>query len=275
LEFFQVFSDDDKLSCLMGVFLFDDMIFGPVKSRRLGVSLGINLLPNHAKFCNFNCIYCECGWTKNKQALRMELPKAEDLLIALAQKLKESAGTELEPDSITFAGNGEPTMHPEFDLIIRETIKLRDKHAPKALVSVLSNGSMLHKPLIIESLKLADNNILKLDGGTENTIRKINMPLKAFRLNEYVAQLRRFNGKIIIQTLFVRGKYGNEIIDNTTQNEIDAWIKLLLTIQPQKVMIYAIERDTPAENLEKISLLELERIAEKVTAYGIKSEVFA
>jgi len=259
----------------MGVFLFDDMIFGPVKSRRLGVSLGINLLPNHAKFCNFNCIYCECGWTKNKQALRMELPKAEELLIALEQKLIETNGTDTEPDSITFAGNGEPTMHPEFDVIIRETIKLRDTYASRALVSVLSNGSMLHKPNIIESLKLADNNILKLDGGTEDTIRKINMPLKAFRLHDYVNQLKRFNGKIIIQTLFVRGRFGNEIIDNTTQKEIDAWLELLQLIQPRKVMIYAIERDTPAENLEKISLAEMNRIAEQVSAKGIKSEVFA
>jgi len=259
----------------MGVFLFYDMIFGPVKSRRLGVSLGINLLPNHAKFCNFNCIYCECGWTKNKQALRMELPKAEELLIALEQKLIETNGTDTEPDSITFAGNGEPTMHPEFDVIIRETIKLRDTYASRALVSVLSNGSMLHKPNIIESLKLADNNILKLDGGTEDTIRKINMPLKAFRLHDYVNQLKRFNGKIIIQTLFVRGRFGNEIIDNTTQKEIDAWLELLQLIQPRKVMIYPIERDTPAENLEKISLAEMNRIAEQVSAKGIKSEVFA
>ncbi len=259
----------------MAVFLFDDMIFGPVKSRRLGVSLGINLLPNHAKFCSFNCIYCECGWTKNKQALRMELPKSEDLLLALEQKLKEIQGTSLEPDSITFAGNGEPTMHPEFDFILPETIKLRNSFASKAKVSVLSNGSMLHKPNIIEALKLVDNNILKLDGGTEETIRAINIPLKAFRLNDYIKQLKRFNGNIIIQTLFLRGSYENKIIDNTTPKEIDAWLKVLSIIKPQKVMIYAIERDTPAENLEKISLSELQLIADKVSNTGILSEVFA
>jgi wyosine [tRNA(Phe)-imidazoG37] synthetase (radical SAM superfamily) len=175
-----------------------------------------------------------------------------------------------------FAGYDEPTMNPDFDLIICETTKLQDVYAPKAPVSVLSNGSMHHKPSIIQSLNLADIIILKPDGETEDAICKINMPHETFRPNEYLKQLKRFKGNKIIQDLFVRGKYTNEIIDYTTQNEIHSWAKLLLlTIRPQKFIIYAIERATPAKNPEKISLMELENNAKKVATTRIKSEVFA
>lgn len=259
----------------MGGFLFDEMIFGPVRSRRLGVSLGINLLPLHAKICSYNCIYCECGWTKNRSGMRIELPNAQDLAVVLTQKLQELAGTEMEPDSITFAGNGEPTMHPEFAEIVELTIALRNQYAPKALVSVLSNGSMLHKASVTDALLLADKVMLKLDGGTEETIRKINMPLKAFRLHEYIDQLKKFNGKLMIQSLFLRGSYNGLKIDNTKTEEIDAWLKLLKQIHPTEVMIYAIERETPEEGLEKISETELERIADRVRTAGLQASVFA
>ena len=259
----------------MGGFLFDEMIFGPVRSRRLGVSLGINLLPLHAKFCSYNCIYCECGWTKNRSGMRIELPQAQDLAVVLKQKLQELSGTDMEPDSITFAGNGEPTMHPEFAEIIDQTISLRNELAPKALVSVLSNGSMLHKSGITEALLKADKVMLKLDGGTEETIRKINMPLKAFRLKEYVKQLKQFNGKLIIQSLFLRGKYNGQEVDNTQTAEVDAWLRLLLEVHPMEVMIYAIERETPQEGLEKIPEAELENIAIRVRGAGLPASVFA
>ncbi|MBU1369294.1 MAG: radical SAM protein [Bacteroidetes bacterium] len=255
-------------------FLFDEMIFGPVQSRRLGVSLGINLLPLHDKNCNFNCIYCECGWTKTRQAIKQDLPVSADLLIALEQKLQELSGTEWQPESITFAGNGEPTMHPDFVEILTETVELKHQYAPKAVVSVLSNGSMLHKPEIFEALKLADNNILKLDGGTEDTIRRINMPLKAFRLNEFIQQLSRFNGNLTIQTLFVRGFIGKDYVDNTKAGEVAAWIKLLKLIHPKMVMIYTIERETALEGLERIPKHELDLIVKQVRENGLQADVF-
>lgn len=259
----------------MPVFLFDDLIFGPVRSRRLGVSLGINLLPLHRKLCSFDCLYCECGWTRNRNPLKTELPTAEELAILLGNKLNELKGTVLQPDSITFAGNGEPTLHPEFAKVISDTLSLRDRFAPTAKVSVLSNGSMLHLPEVVEALKTVDNNLLKLDGGREETIRAINMPLKAFRLHDYVRQLQLFDGNLIIQTLLLRGTYKGRTIDNTTTEEINAWIGLLQQIRPQRVMVYAIERDTPAEGLIRICKEELETVARRVQDAGIEAEVFA
>lgn len=259
----------------MSVFLFDELIFGPVRSRRLGVSLGVNLLPTHKKVCSFNCVYCECGWTKNRSPIKNSLPTMADFELALESKLSELNGTDLEPNSITFAGNGEPTMHPDFPAIVRSTLSLRDRLAPAAVVSVLSNGSMLHKPDIREALLLVDNNLLKLDAGTEAMIRKINMPLKAFRLEEYINQLLRFNGKLTIQSLFLKGSHNGETIDNTVADEVNAWLIQLQRIQPEKVMVYTIERDTPEELLQKIPLPELEAIAQRVRDAGFEAEVFA
>jgi wyosine [tRNA(Phe)-imidazoG37] synthetase (radical SAM superfamily) len=259
----------------MPVFLFDDLIFGPVHSRRLGVSLGINLLPTHSKFCSYNCVYCECGWTKSRSSLKIKLPEPKELNDLLEQKLVELQGTALEPDSITFAGNGEPTLHPQFAEIIENTLQLRDRLAPKAKVSVLSNGSMLKNHEVVEALEMVDNNILKLDGGNEEIIRSINMPLKAFRLSEYIAQLKQFSGNLIIQSLFLRGSNNGKRFDNTTDEEVNSWLEKLKMINPRSVMIYAIERDTPQADIEKISPEELESIASKVRDAGFEASVFA
>lgn len=258
----------------MAVFLFDELIFGPVHSRRLGISLGVNLLPLHAKLCSFNCVYCECGWTKENNAGKESLPEREQIRTLMQQKLISLRGTPLEPNSITFAGNGEPTLHPQFVEIISDVIQLRNEWAPLAKVSVLSNGSMLHKPEIVEALMQVDNNILKLDGGTEAVIESINMPKKAIALNTYIGQLMSFNGKLTIQSLFVRGTLNGKSIDNTTSTEIDAWLGKIKQINPQLVMVYAIERDTATAGLEKVSGNELEVIAEKVRALGVNAEVF-
>lgn len=259
----------------MGGFLFDELIFGPVRSRRLGVSLGINLLPTHRKFCSFNCIYCECGWTDKQQAPKMELPKQHDIKHVLEKRLLELQNTDLQPNSITFAGNGEPTMHPHFAGIINDTCRLRDAYAPDAKISVLTNGSMLHKTSVIEALKKVDNNLLKLDGGNEEIISKINLPLKAFRLGEYVEQLKQFNGKLTIQSLFLRGVVNGLQVDNTSTKEINDWLKLIKQIKPERVMVYAIERDTAGDGIIKIPQAELESIAAKVRAAGIDAAVFA
>jgi wyosine [tRNA(Phe)-imidazoG37] synthetase (radical SAM superfamily) len=259
----------------MAGFLFDDMIFGPVHSRRLGKSLGINLLPTHSKACSYNCIYCECGWTGNRRGMNIELPGRVDIASALEEALLRLRGTEMQPDSLTFAGNGEPTMHPEFDGIIEDTIGLRDKLLPSAKVSVLSNGSMLQNPRVFAALLKVDNNIQKLDGGTEETIRMINMPLKAFRLAEYVESLKRFGKNLVIQSLFLRGRLGQRVVDNTSPEEVQAWLNLVKDINPAYVMIYAIERETPASELIRIGKDELEAIATLVRNAGLEAEVYA
>jgi wyosine [tRNA(Phe)-imidazoG37] synthetase (radical SAM superfamily) len=255
-------------------FLFDNIVFGPVYSRRLGVSLGINLLPNNSKYCNFNCIYCECGWTEIKKGEKIILPNREELTTRLTNKLKDLKGTVNEPDTITFAGNGEPTIHPDFAGIIDDTIAIRNKYAPKAKISVLSNASMLHKPKVVKALKKIELNIQKLDSGIENTFNLINQTAKGLSFEKIVNGLLAFEGNIIIQTLFLRGEYNGNHIDNTTPEEIEAWLKLVKKIQPEYVMIYPIDRGTPAKNLQKIPEEQLNEIAAQVEKAGIKTKVY-
>ncbi|PLX00584.1 MAG: radical SAM protein [Marinilabiliales bacterium] len=258
----------------MAGFLFDNIVFGPVYSRRLGVSLGINLLPNNSKYCNFNCIYCECGWTEIKKGEKIILPNREELTTRLTNKLKNLKGTVNEPDTITFAGNGEPTIHPDFAGIIDDTIAIRDKYVPKAQISVLSNASMLHKPKVVKALKKIELNIQKLDSGIENTFNLINQTAKGLSFEKIVNGLLAFEGKLIIQTLFLRGEYNGHFIDNTTPEEIDAWLQLVKKINPEYVMIYPIDRGTPAKNLQKIPENQLNEIAAQVEKAGIKTKVY-
>ncbi|MCB2207209.1 MAG: radical SAM protein [Bacteroidetes bacterium] len=258
----------------MAGFLFDNIVFGPVYSRRLGVSLGINLLPNNSKYCNFNCIYCECGWTEIKKGEKIILPNREELTTRLTNKLKDLKGTINEPDTITFAGNGEPTIHPDFSGIIDDTIAIRNKYAPKAKISVLSNASMLHKPKVVKALKKIELNIQKLDSGIENTFNLINQTAKGLSFEKIVNGLLAFEGKLIIQTLFLRGEYNGHFIDNTTPEEIDAWLQLVKKINPEYVMIYPIDRGTPAKNLQKIPENQLNEIAAQVEKAGIKTKVY-
>jgi wyosine [tRNA(Phe)-imidazoG37] synthetase (radical SAM superfamily) len=255
-------------------FLFDELIFGPVYSRRLGVSLGINLLPVNNKYCNFNCVYCECGWTEKDNGIKIVLPKRTNFKTQLENKLKELQGTVNEPDAITFAGNGEPTIHPDFAGIIDDTIEVRDLFAPKAAISILSNASMLHKPKITEALKKVDKNIQKLDSGIESTFHIINQASSGLTLEKIIESLISFDGKLIIQTLFVRGEYNGKIIDNTTDIEIEAWLKVLVKIKPEYVMIYGIDRGTPAKGLEKVPENELNAIAERVEKLSINTKVY-
>ena len=258
----------------MSGFLFDELIFGPVYSRRLGVSLGINLLPTDNKYCNFNCIYCECGWTNSSKGLKIVLPKRDNYKERLEEKLKSLQGTVNEPDAITFAGNGEPTIHPKFAEIIEDTIKARDSYAPKAAISILSNATMLHKPSVAEALKKVDKNILKLDSGIEDSFNKINQATGGITFDKIVKGLLSFDGRIIIQTLLFKGEYNGNYIDNTTDEEIQAWLKIVKEINPEYVMLYPIDRGTPAKNLEKIPTDELERIAEKIRKEGVEVKVY-
>jgi wyosine [tRNA(Phe)-imidazoG37] synthetase (radical SAM superfamily) len=254
--------------------LFDKLVFGPVYSRRLGISLGVNLLPTTSKYCNFDCIYCECGWNETGSKKKLILPDRAELKQKLEFKLKELRGTENEPDAITFAGNGEPTVHPEFAGIIDDTIEIRNKFSPKTIISVLSNASLIHKKPIRDALLKVDKNILKLDTGIESTFKLLNQPAGNLTLDEIVKNLLLFQGNLIIQTLFLRGWYKGHFIDNTSVKELDAWIPLIKKIQPEYVMIYPIDRGTPVKELQKISEKELMEIAEKLESQGIKSEVY-
>ncbi|HOA10358.1 MAG TPA: radical SAM protein [Tenuifilaceae bacterium] len=257
----------------MSTFLFDSIVFGPVRSRRLGASLGMNLLPPDRKVCSFNCVYCECGWTDSIDSDK--LPSRGQVQAALEYKLKKMISGGEGLDVITFAGNGEPTLHPDFSGIIDDTIELRNTYFPNADIAVLSNATMLHRPDVVAALKRVDKNILKLDSAFEATINALNQPLIRFDLKNLVDRLMAFEGKLIIQSLFVRGSINGIPVDNTTPAEISAWLKLVDQIRPSEVMIYTIARDTPANDLKKLSEEELNGIAQKVEMLGIATQVSA
>ena len=248
----------------MPTFLFDQTIFGPVNSRRLGISLGINLLPTDSKLCSFDCIYCECGWNPEKGTVKAILPTRIEVQRMLREKLTEMKNGGELPDVITFAGNGEPTMHPAFTAIIDDTLLIRNELCPGARIAVLSNSTMLHKPAVVAALKKIDDNILKLDSGFAETIRILDQPVGRFDLQSVINNIKQFDGQLILQTMFIRGQFEGHTIDNTTEEELTAWIEVLQQIRPRLVMIYTIARDTPANDLRKVSTEELETIAERV-----------
>jgi wyosine [tRNA(Phe)-imidazoG37] synthetase (radical SAM superfamily) len=257
----------------MATFLFDSIVFGPVRSRRLGASLGINLLPVNSKVCSFDCIYCECGWTKSGE--KGKLPSRGEVKKFLEEKLQEMQKKGDPLDVITYAGNGEPTLHPEFAGIIDDSIELRNKYFPWAKIAVLSNSTMLSKPNVTEALKKVDQNILKLDSAFDSTVHLLNQPRVKFNVKELVENLKLFHGNLIIQTLFLRGEFDGKVIDNTTEIEVNGWIELIKVIKPKEVMVYTIARDTPAVGLEKVTLKDLKIIAAKVEALGIPVQVSA
>jgi len=258
----------------MSTFLFDHTIFGPINSRRLGISLGINLLPNDSKLCSFDCIYCECGWNPEKGTVKAILPTRIVVKTMLREKLSEMKSEANLPDVITFAGNGEPTMHPDFAAIIDDTLLLRDELCPGARIAVLSNSTMLHKPKVVEALKKVDDNILKLDSGLAETIRLLDQPVGKFDLQSVINNIKKFDGESIIQTMFIRGNFKNTAIDNTCEKELKAWIEILKQIRPRLVMIYTIARDTPSNDIHNVPTFELETIADRVkTETGLEVQV--
>lgn len=259
----------------MSTILFDNIIFGPIQSRRLGVSLGVNLLPPDGKLCSFDCIYCECGLNAERRT-RTKLPSRSQVKDALAEKLSSMQQEDKCPDVITFAGNGEPTMHPEFEGIIDDTIELRNQFCPGAKVAVLSNSTMLHKPGVFRALNKIEDNILKLDSVLDKRIRQLNVPNSpSFRFDNLLEQLKQFNGNVIIQTMFLRGECNGESVDNTTEEEISGWLDALKEIRPKQVMIYTIDRETPVKGLRKVSKEDLEAIADRARALGFEVSVSA
>lgn len=257
----------------MATFLFDKIIFGPVISRRLGESLGINLMPNNKKICNFNCIYCECGPTNSNDTSKFKLPTRIQVAEKLEFRLKDIKAKKIPIDTVTYAGNGEPTLHPEFPEIVKDTIALRDKYLPDTDIAVLSNSTLIDNKRIFNALNLVDLNILKLDSGYEETNKAINCPLFNFNLNKTIENLKNFNGNLIIQTLFFRGIYKGQEIDNTTEKELTRWLQIINYIQPESVMIYTIARNTPNKGLYKIPPGELTRISEKLEKTGITTHI--
>jgi wyosine [tRNA(Phe)-imidazoG37] synthetase (radical SAM superfamily) len=252
--------------------LFDKIIFGPINSRRLGLSLGVNLLPVDAKICSFDCIYCECGFNTTMQ--ESPIPSREQVYQALESKLKEMLVDGQTPDVITFAGNGEPTLHKDFEGIIDDTIILRNLYCPTAKVSVLSNSTRIHKPNVFRALSKVDNNILKFDTAIDRTLQLLDRPtVKYLNTKWLINHLKKFEGRLIIQTMFLRGEFNGEIINNTTDSEVEAWLNALEEIRPQQVMIYTLDREAPAQNLIKLTNEELNLIATKARAKGFDVSV--
>lgn len=253
--------------------LFHSTIFGPIHSRRLGVSLGVNLTPNDGKVCTFDCLYCEAGFNAQGPGTTGFTPRAEVARL-LGEKLKamHEAGDPL--DVITFSGNGEPTLHPEFAGIIDDTLALRDRYYPEAKVSVLSNSTRIWTPEVVEALRKVDNNILKLDSAITPTMRLIDRPTQeSFTSERVIEGLKTFAGQCIIQTMLLRGEHDGHVIDNTTPGEIDALIEAYKAIRPREIMLYSIDRKTPAEHLVKVPSVEIRAIGERVTsATGIPVE---
>lgn len=252
--------------------LYDNIIFGPIRSRRLGLSLGVNLLPIDSKLCSFDCIYCECGWNDEHPGKR-RFNAREDVRAMLDETLQKMVAQGTPPDVITFAGNGEPTLHPDFEAIIEDTIALRDKHCPGAKVSVLSNATQIHREDVRRALLRVDNNILKLDSAFDATVQLINKPQGAYTVARTVELLKAFEGNLIVQTMFLRGEYLGQRVDNTTEEEVSAWLRLVEEIRPKQVMVYSLDRDTPCQTLEKVEKDELRGIAERVEALGIACSV--
>jgi wyosine [tRNA(Phe)-imidazoG37] synthetase (radical SAM superfamily) len=262
----------NKLS--MSGILFDEIVFGPVKSRRFGVSLGINLLPLHGKLCSFNCVYCECGLTHERKQIKQLLFTAAEINASLQSRFEALKTGGLDPDNITFAGNGEPTLHPEFEFIIENSIRLRDKYFPKAMITVLSNATRLDRENIKRALLRIDNNVLKLDAGTNTTFQAINRPTHPITLEKVIADLKSFGGNLTIQTMLVRGEVDGKQVDNTTEEEITLWLQHIREINPKLVMLYPIDRQTPYRTLEKVPEAEFRALALRIEEMGIKVEVF-
>lgn len=254
--------------------IYPSPIFGPVHSRRLGISLGINLQPGDGKVCSFDCIYCECGLNADFRP-KSKRPSREEVATALEEKLKQMKAEGETPDVLTFAGNGEPTGHPDFLEIIRDTIRLRNQYCPDAKVSVLSNATFCGRPDIHEALMLVDNNILKLDTINPEYIRLVDRPVQpSYDVASVIEWMKAFNGHCIIQTMFMKGNIetpdGIITVDNTGDEYVMPWLDAVRAIAPQQVMIYTIDRETPVNGLEKASLKELDTIRDSVIASGIR-----
>lgn len=256
----------------MSTIIYPSPIFGPVKSRRLGISLGINLLPEGGKLCTFDCIYCECGFNKDHRTYN-PLPTPEHVEDCLRRKLKEMKQEGVTPDVLTFAGNGEPTVHPQFGEIVERVRNVRNELCPSAQMSILSNSTQIHRPEIRKTLMLFDNAILKLDTVDDEYISIVDRPTGHYNVEELLSNMEKMNGKFIIQTMFMKGCFQGKDIDNTTEKYISNYLKALVRTKPSKVMIYTIDRETPATELRKAEPEVLDTIAARIRELGFEVSV--
>ena len=254
------------------MFLHPHIIYGPVKSRRLGLSLGINLLPPAKKVCNFECVYCECGWSDS--AARDHFPDISDVADELEEVLNTAVRTGQFPDHLTFSGNGEPTLHPEFPEAMEVTVRLRDKLSPASKIALLTNGTKARNADLFKAMMRADKRIVKFDAGTEAMFRAINIPVPPMTFNSQLEMIQSFGGQCIIQTMFIRGEYGGTRVDNTTEEEINAWLNHLITIKPESVMLYSLDRIPPTSGITAVSRDELNLIAERVRSVSQHCDVY-
>lgn len=248
--------------------LYDSPIFGPVHSRRLGISLGINLLPPDGKWCSFDCIYCECGLNQDSKATAA-LPTREAVGEKLKEKLEALKKNNIIPDVLTFAGNGEPTLHPDFPDIVKEVIRVRDEYCPSAKISILSNSTRVTDDKVRAALLLLDNPIMKLDTVDASYIENVDRPVGAYDVEKIIQGLKAMQGKCIIQTMFMKGRDVNDL----TEEYLQPYLACLKEINPRSVMIYTIDRATPVDGLEKASHGELDAVAERIRALGLKCTV--
>ena len=246
----------------------EETVFGPIHSRRLGSSLGINLLPRHGKICNFDCIYCECGWNKDGRGDSV-LPTAAEVRTALEAKLSACMLDGIPIDSITFSGDGEPTLNPEFPRIIDDTLRLRDSWYPDARVSVLSNATRVHIPEIAAALKRVDNPILKIDAPTDELIARINHPAPGYRLERVLEALRGFQGDFVLQTMFLR----SPDFDSASPEVLGGWMDIVRDLRPRKIMVYTIDRPTPAQNLGKFTASEMRALVQPLIDEGFDIDI--
>ncbi len=256
----------------MSTILFPSPVFGPVHSRRLGISLGVNLMPADGKLCSFDCIYCECGLNAERPS-RSKVPRREEVRLSLEEKLRAMSGEGRLPDNITFAGNGEPTGHPEFEAIVGDVIALRDAYAPRALVSVLTNAARIGRPDVFRALMRVDNPLLKLDTADRDFIELVNRPNARYDLEETLRCMRAMGSHAVIQTMFLRGTHEGKSVDNTTDGYVLPWLEAVRSIGPKLVTIYTIDRETPENTLKKAEPAVLDAIAEKIRRAGLQVTV--
>ena len=254
----------------MSTIIYPSPIFGPVHSRRLGISLGINLMPADGKVCTFDCVYCECGFNADHRP-HLPRPTRQEVSTALEAQLQKMVSEGQLPDVLTFAGNGEPTAHPDFPAIIRDTIALRNRYCPTAKVSVLSNATLIMRPQVFEALMLVDNNILKLDTVNTSYIAAVNRPTGRYDVRQLIERMKDFSGHVIVQTMFMHGTSNGHDVDNVKEDLIRPWLDAVREIQPRQVMIYTIDRETPDHGLTKATAQELDSIVARIEAMGIKA----
>jgi wyosine [tRNA(Phe)-imidazoG37] synthetase (radical SAM superfamily) len=248
---------------------FEDIVFGPIYSRRLGSSLGVNILPTKGKLCNFDCVYCECGWNRDGAVPDRRFPVLSEVEAALREKMSKAAAEGIPVDSITFSGNGEPTMNPDFADIIDVTLSLRDKYFPDAKVSVLSNATLVGREDVARALRKVDNPILKIDASSQELVDKINKPVGTYRLAEVIENLKSFDGNFILQTMFLK----SEEFDTASEDALRSWLDIVRLLRPRQVMVYTIDRETPDKTLGKYTVDEMTAMVQPLIDEGFDVQV--